>query len=140
MSEPSPYQELIDLLKAQREVIHEGRELLQDLRATVKEAREYTGSEEIAKRINDTVKKGLEEYAEALNTAINQATEAVWNRFDVLMDIAMGEDPESVRKGNKTTEELLREYIRTKNLPFDLVVSTAADIQTQEVPAAFRRK
>jgi len=114
----------IETLIALREEIRRAHETLRDLRAEMKAARElrqsFFAAPELEQRLGALTESALAEYSVTVSEHIGKATEAVWNRFDVLAMIAMGEDPESVREGKKTVPDLLREYIATKGLPYRL--------------------
>jgi hypothetical protein len=116
----------IETLIAMREATREAREAAKDLRAEMKAARDlrkkFFTAPELEARLGELTEAALAEYSAAIDKNINKATEAVWNRFDVLAMIAMGEDPESVRQGKKTVPDLLREYIATKGLPYRLTL------------------
>lgn len=85
-------------LKELKEVITEGHKLLKDMKAERKEyeklfekVRADTRST-IEEYIAVQVKTGLATYAEAMRKATNDATKAVFKRFDTLGDILMGTD------------------------------------------------
>ena len=114
----------IETLTALREATREAREAAKDLRAEMRAAREFRreflGTPELDARLGELTEAALQRYSDSISEQIEKATEAVWNRFDVLATIAMGEDPQSVREGKKTVPDLIREFIAAKGLPYRL--------------------
>lgn len=114
----------IETLVALREVIREAREAAKDLRAEIRTAREtrreFFAAPEMETRLKELTEDALAAYEQAIKKAIDDATQAVWNRFDTIVMIALGEDPESVREGKKTIPDLIREFIAAKGLPYRL--------------------
>jgi hypothetical protein len=114
----------IETLTALREATRQAREATKDLRAEVKRAREaraeFFAAPELDARLGELTGAALASYDKGIKDAIDKATEAVWNRFDTITMIAMGEDPQSVREGRKTIPDLLREFIAAKGLPYRL--------------------
>jgi hypothetical protein len=97
-----------------RNAIRQGHELLRDLRTAVREAKEYEDricTERVYKRIEDAVSKGLAEYRKALNNAIEGATQATYDRFDLLAAITLGTDAQNIRNGGEPTAELFKRYL-----------------------------
>jgi hypothetical protein len=117
----------LDELPAQlielRGLLTEGHGLVQDLTRLLREAREVRRNlpEAVNERIGAAVDTGLTEYKDTLGKAIEDATDAVYRRFDTLAAICMGEDPKSVRDGKTSVPDLLRDYIAAKGLPYRLV-------------------
>jgi hypothetical protein len=115
----------IETLMAIREATREAREAAKDLRAEMKAAREarreFFAAPELEERLGKLTGEALAEYAGNMKQQIDEATQAVWNRFDTITMIAMGENPKSVREGKKTVPDLIREFIAAKNLPYRLV-------------------
>ncbi len=114
----------IEILVALREATREAREAAKDLRAEVKAAREarreFFAADELEARLGELTEAALAKYAASIDEQIKKATEAVWNRFDTITMIALGEDPVSVREGKKTVPDLIREFIAAKGLPYRL--------------------
>ena len=114
----------IETLIALREEVRAAHEAGKDLRAEIRAAREirqeFLAAPEIEERLGALTEAALQRYSDSIEMQIAKATEAVWNRFDTLAMIAMGEDPESVRQGRKSIPDLLREYIAAKGLPYRL--------------------
>src|ERR1700689_1932630 len=99
----------IETLTALREATRQAREAAKDLRAEVKAAREarreFFAAPELEARLAKLTKlteEALARYDGSIKQAIDGATQAVWNRFDTITMIALGEDPQSVREGKKT--------------------------------------
>ena len=114
----------IETLTALREATRQAREAAKDLRAEMRAAREFRqeflSTPELEARLGELTEDALKRYSDSIQQQSEKATEAVWNRFDTLAMIAMGEDPESVREGKKTIPDLLREFIAAKGLPYRL--------------------
>ena len=114
----------IETLAALREATRSAREAAKDLRGEVKAAREFRqeflSTPELDARLGELTAAALASYDEGIKKAIDDATQAVWNRFDTITMIALGEDPQSVREGKKTIPDLLREFIAAKGLPYRL--------------------
>lgn len=122
---PDHLQRELEVLQELRAVVREAHEAARDLRADMKAARElrerFLSAPELDEQMGKRVKEGLEEYDETLQQVIKVAEAAMYNRFDVLTAICLGEDPESVKTGVTSIPDLLREYIATKDLPYRLV-------------------
>jgi hypothetical protein len=114
----------IETLTALREATRRAREAAKDLRSEVKAAREFRqeflSTPELDARMGELTGAALASYDAGIKKAIDDATAAVWNRFDTITMICMGEDPKSVREGKKTIPDLLREFIAAKGLPYRL--------------------
>ena len=121
---PDHLQRELEVLQELRAVVREAHEAVKDLRADMKTARElreqFLSAPELDEQMGKRVKEGLEEYDETLQRAIKVAEKAMYNRFDVLTAICLGEDPESVKTGVTSIPDLLREYIATSGLPYRL--------------------
>jgi hypothetical protein len=129
MSEiPEHLQRELEVLQDIRAATREAHEATRDLNAAMKAARElrdeFLNSDEVLEKLGTLVKAGLDEYDETLQHAIRVAEKAMYNRFDVLTAICLGEDPESVRTGVTSIPQLLREYIASQGLPYRLVKRT----------------
>ena len=114
----------IETLTALREATREAREAAKDLRAEVKAAREFRreflATPELDARLGELTEDALKRYSDSIQQQIEKATQAVWNRFDTIAMICLGEDPKSVREGKKTIPDLIREFIAAKGLPYRL--------------------
>jgi hypothetical protein len=114
----------IETLTALREATRQAREAAKDLRAEMKAAREFRqeflAAPELEARLKELTEAALASYDAGIAKAIKDATDAVWNRFDTITMIALGEDPQSVREGKKTVPDLIREFIAAKGLPYRL--------------------
>lgn len=114
----------IETLVALREATRQAREAAKDLRAEVKAAREaraaFFAMPELDARLGDLTEENLRRYSASIDEHIKKATEAVYNRFDTICMICMGEDPVSVREGRRTVPDLIREFIAAKGLPYRL--------------------
>jgi len=114
----------IETLAALREATREAREAAKDLRGEMKAAREFRreflATPELEARLGELTEAALKRYSDSIDENIKKATEAVWNRFDTIAMICLGEDPQSVREGKKTIPDLIREFIAAKGLPYRL--------------------
>ena len=114
----------IETLAALREATRQAREAAKDLRAEMRSAREFRqeflSTPELEARLGELTEDALKRYSESIQQQIEKATQAVWNRFDTITMICMGEDPQSVREGKKTVPDLIREFIAAKGLPYRL--------------------
>lgn len=98
-----------------RNVIREGHELLRDLRNTIRDAKTFEvslGKESVTERIEEVVSKGLEEYVEVEREAIKSAEKRINDRFDLLADLLLGTDRESIRVSKESFTELIKRYLR----------------------------
>jgi hypothetical protein len=127
---PEHLQRELEVLQELRAVVREAHEAIRDLNSAMKSARElrdeFINSDAILEKLGTLVKDGLDEYDETLQQAIKVAEKAMYNRFDVLTAICLGEDPESVKTGVTSVPQLLREYIASQGLPYRLVKRTGA--------------
>jgi hypothetical protein len=110
-----------------RGLLTEGHGLVKDLTRLLREARQARDdlpaaiTQAAGEKLGAAVDTGLAEYKGALGKAIENATDAVFKRFDTLTAICLGEDPKSVRTGVTSVPDLLRDYIAAKGLPYRLV-------------------
>jgi hypothetical protein len=102
-----------------REVIRQLHEAQRDIRAAIKDAKQAkvdvdkAVSEDVLNgKIGTAIRLGLESYDQALTEAIKDATEATYDRFDLLTAICLGEDFVAIQKGQKPTAELIKRYLR----------------------------
>ena len=100
-------EEIAALKQATREA-HEARS---DLQLVIKEAKKYF-EEELKDKAETIIKMhvtlGLQEYSRDIKTAIDKATQAVYNRFDKIVDTMLGEDKASKRQGRPSIPELMK--------------------------------
>ena len=97
-----------------RELIREANGTLGDIRRERREAAimmEKLGPDEVTRRIEEAVAAGLVSYDATLKVAIDEATQAVYDRFDLIAGICLGEDAISRKDGKPAIEELVRRYI-----------------------------
>jgi methylthioribose-1-phosphate isomerase len=102
----------IEALTQLRELVAEAHGAAKDLRQAIREARQLRSTlpGEAARRIDESVKQGLDEYSASLEHGIGEATKAVYRRFDTIVAICLGEDPASVAAGSRTLEEILSDH------------------------------
>lgn len=88
-----------------RDVLREAHAAIKDMRHLLRQADAARAVIEtmVAKQIEEGIKtevdKGLDEYRDSLNKAIDNATEAVYRRFDTIADMLLGETKAAKRKG-----------------------------------------
>jgi hypothetical protein len=70
--------------------------------------------DEVDAQFEAAVTEGLKDFSVSLDTAIKGATQAVYNRFDVIAGICLGEDAVSQRDGKEPLEVLIRQYVRAR--------------------------
>jgi hypothetical protein len=88
------------------EAIQEARQVQRELDA----CRQSIGDDVRAlvdQQLEVHVAAGLSSYDEAIRTAIERATAAVFKRFDRIADIILGESKRQRREGSASIEELL---------------------------------
>lgn len=127
-------EELSAKLREERRLAHEAAQELRDAIKSFKEAkREFLSNEEIALALRKLGKREMERYSSEIAKAIAEGTQAAYDRFDAIIAICMGTDPQSVRDGQRSLEDLLRNFIDRRGLPWQLVATDDA-----EWPEAFR--
>lgn len=96
-----------------KEATREAHEVIKDLKRAVADARETHRllhacvQDALNAGIGEQVQQGLDEYKDSLNKAIDDATQAVYTRFDQIADILLGEDKQSKRAGKPSIPELV---------------------------------
>jgi hypothetical protein len=138
---------LPELLAELRGLVREGNGVVKDLWHAIRGARDACADlpATVTSEITQEVTAGLEAYDKQLAIAIAEATQAAYDRFDTIAMICLGEDPESVREGKRSVTDLIRLYLKTKGLPWELVpvLADRAQMMAAEHPAApdaFRKK
>jgi hypothetical protein len=126
---------------ALRLLIREAHEATKDLKAVIREATEARESlitmaaVTVEQGINIAVEEGLKAYSESISTAIDDATDAVYERFDVIAATLLGESEKQKRRGDIRVVDqaaLLRKIVQGAN-PDDLTdeeLSAVRAIQT----------
>jgi hypothetical protein len=88
----------------------EAHEAAQFLALTIKEAKQLTDPYSISTVVDATIGAaivhGLSEYKSSLARAVDEATKAVYKRFDYLTDLLLGADAVSKRKGSRSLEDI----------------------------------
>lgn len=98
-----------------REDTRVAHEAIQDLATATSRAAEFIltlANESVKRTVHAAVKKGLEEYTEAQAKALKKAEQSVYDRFDLLAAILLGEDYEAHAKGSPPMDELIRRYVK----------------------------
>jgi hypothetical protein len=107
--QPTPANEIADLKVA----IREAHEILKDLKQMIKVAVQIRDEVLAAAgvMVNDAIEEavgiGLAAYNQAITTAMEEATEAVYERFDTLFENLMAVDKASVKKGDPSIYDML---------------------------------
>lgn len=97
--------------------IREAHTLLKDLRAATKDAKDAivqvravarsVFEEEMAAQVD----AGLKSYAEGIGKSIDEATEAVFHRFDTIANTLLGEGKRARKQGQTALRDLIEEKI-----------------------------
>lgn len=96
-----------------RDLIRQAHEATADLRAVLREAKEVRDSlpaaaeKAVAEKFGAAVQDGLTSFHDALGTAIEDSTAAVYRRFDTIEKLLLGEDDKSVRAGRPSIPEMI---------------------------------
>lgn len=96
-----------------RIVVREAHEAIKDMTGLLRQMEQAKQDLEVVSRrvfedqMAEQVSAGLQEYKTSLDKHIELATQKVYERFDRLADILLGEDRKSKKTG-KTIEELVR--------------------------------
>jgi hypothetical protein len=97
----------------------EGREFLADFKETVKEAKTVLSDakkllqKDADERVENAVAEALAKLSDATAKAINDATDAVYERFDTIQAVLLGEDRKGKKRGESIPDMILRMPIRT---------------------------
>lgn len=103
-----------------RTATREANEAIQGVREVMREASRYRQEIEdfiqrsVDGRVSDAVAIGLESFKEALDGALESATERTYGRFDQIAELLLGEDRASQRKGLETIPELVMKKVDVK--------------------------
>jgi len=113
-------EEVDDLIVRTREA----HEVLKDIRTATRELREVidlanatqeslvsTLHEVVHEGIDTAIEVGLASYTVAIETAINDATDAVYKRFDSIAGIMLGDDEDDIGKFEKAAR-IVRKSVR----------------------------
>lgn len=128
-----------------REVIREARECIKDLAAEKKawytakklaiadvlevKERVHTEIEDYySKLIKEHVESGLKSYSEDIKTAVDKATQAVFDRFDKIVAVLMGEEDND---NDDAQLEVVSKQIR---------IALAENPLTRKIPHVYRKK
>lgn len=96
-----------------RDLIRQAHEAVSDLRAVLRDARAVRDSlpaaaeKAVSEQLSAEVQSGLDSYKDALDKAIDTATQAVFRRFDGIEKLLLGEDPKNIREGNPSIPQML---------------------------------
>lgn len=93
-----------------KDLLTEARGMMKDLRAERRSLEEFIKNS-IREKIELEVTTGLDEYKGTLERAIKLAEEAMFKRFDTIMEVLLGEDKESRREGKEPIVDVLRRYL-----------------------------
>lgn len=109
----SDLDELPRQLTELRDLIRQAHEATADLRAVLREARAVRDSlpaaaeKAVNEKIGAVVETGLASFHDALGTAIETGTAAVYRRFDTIEKLLLGEDDKSVRAGKPSLPAMI---------------------------------
>jgi vacuolar-type H+-ATPase subunit H len=108
-------------LAALKEATRAAHEATKDLIAATKEARKVIeeikaeADEQVDQRLSVALKEGLDELAESVGQAIETATTAVYDRFDRVADILLGETKSDIRSGSPSLPSLAKKVAEKNN-------------------------
>ena len=101
-----------------RAATREAHEVMGDLARTMKQAEKLLAdiqsqipdliSVQMDEVIGEAVRIGLEHYSEVIQKAIEDSTDAVYNRFDTILSILMGTDANGKKRGESVPQMLQR--------------------------------
>jgi BMFP domain-containing protein YqiC len=96
------------------EKIREANGTLKDIRQAKREidAAIKDFGENVERRLETHVQQGLGHFSEQIDSAVQGATQAVYNRFDLIAALCLGEDARARSEGKTPLPELVAEYIR----------------------------
>jgi len=103
-----------------RAAVREAHEVVKDLRSLIHEGRELVGQIEAAaeatvdERIKSAVAVGLSNFQTQLNTSVEEATQAVFARFDKLADTLLGETKAEQRRG-RSLPQLIQAHVEGRS-------------------------
>jgi hypothetical protein len=91
-----------------REVIAELHGILKDIKEVKREAQKVVDEimPKIMGHLDKSTEAGLSGYSKSILEAIDNATAAVYKRFDTLADTLLGEDKAAKRKGKPSLQEV----------------------------------
>lgn len=122
-----------------QEAVREAHGSVSDLNLVLKRAtevrKEFLDSEELSDKLRNVAEGSAQRYLSAIDVAIDRATSSVYHRFDTIMMLCLGIDPQSVSEGRESVEQLIRTFIKQRKLPYDLYPN-----DNDALPEAFRRK
>lgn len=142
------YQAVVEDLRAQIPIAHQAlRDLKHEQRELIRKREAFTSADDLVKELDLKVATGIKSYEEGMLDAIAEAQQRVYRRFDQIMLILLGEDPESVRQGKTTVVQLVRELVQSRNLPvkiteivhLEMSPETKAKQKEQGIDALFKR-
>lgn len=98
-----------------RELIREANGTMKDLKAVIKMAREtideltvlvhVESRRKMDECINEVVEEKIDELSKATSNAIKESEQMIFDRFDALKNVMLGEDKESIKKGEPSLME-----------------------------------
>lgn len=143
MPERPTREEVDDLIVRTREahgVLKDIKAATKELQDTIKQANEMqvkllvTVVHAADEAIGDAVATGLANYSNAITDAIDNATEAVYRRFDVIASILLGESDEE----KETLEDAAR--LVRKSMDKNVHLTSVEEWQMEEIQKAVERR
>jgi hypothetical protein len=108
-----------------RKLVSELHTAVRDAKQTIKELRrireEVLSTDDLSTQLDRAVGISIKEFMDKMTASVEEASEAVYNRFDTIMMICMGEEPLSVKEGRRTTIELIKEFVEKKSIPIKIL-------------------
>lgn len=101
----------------------EARECLKDFKALNREYRELSEdwAEKAGRLMTESAEEAMKNYFNIVEKAIKEATQAVYNRFDTLANIMMGEDGKGEPLSELLKKKNERDIFKRKMLKDDLL-------------------
>lgn len=105
---------MIETMAEMRELMKEAHGLQKDLKQTIREAKQLSSkfiSEELTEAFTKVVAEKVGELNAAVDDTMEKSVKKVYDRFDVLAGILLGEDRESRKAGRPSLYELAKMYV-----------------------------
>lgn len=97
---------------------HEAQKALNEERRALRLEREhFVSSRDLIVRLDNAVAEAISVYQDRTLKLIEETEDAMWRRFDTVMAIMFGEDPESVKNGNKSIIDLVKDFVKSRGIP-----------------------
>lgn len=121
---PSDIERYTQLLIDLREQVRESHETLRDLREERKQLLELrkTWLRNAEQELRDAFVTQFTEFSDTLPDMFKTIEARIYARFDTLMLIILGEDPESKQAGKRSVVDMITDFIAQQQLPIAVTV------------------